>query len=186
MMSSDSIVTLGHPVLRQRALSVTDVGSPELQQFIDQLLEATVAANGVGMAAPQLGVPQRVFIIASRPNLRYPYAPTMEPTALINPRFVAHSDDRLKGWEGCLSVPGVRGKVPRYRQVEVEYTDRWGQIQRQVWQDFVARIFQHEYDHLEGHVFLDRLESEVDLISEADFQRCIELGGLDTLVDSAE
>jgi peptide deformylase len=173
MKFSPSIVTLGHSVLRQRATAVTDVESVQLQQLIDALMAATVEANGVGIAAPQLGCSQRVMVMASRPNLRYPDAPTMDPIALINPRVVAHSDDQVKGWEGCLSVPGVRGKVPRYRQVEVEYIDRQGRSQRQVWQDFVARIFQHEYDHLEGHVFLDRLESEADLISEADFQRLV-------------
>jgi len=100
----------------------------------------------------------------------------MEPTALINPRLVSHSDEQDKGWEGCLSVPGVRGRVSRYREVEVEYIDRWGRTQRQVWQDFVARIFQHEADHLAGKVFLDRLESEVDLISEEAFQRLVVAG----------
>jgi peptide deformylase len=177
MKSTDSIVTLGDPVLRQRAAPVQDVGSPDLQRLIDELIEITVAANGVGIAAPQVGCSLRLLVIASRPNLRYPYAPTMEPTALVNPRLVAHSDDRVKGWEGCLSVPDVRGKVPRYQTVEVEYMDRSGQLQRQVWEDFVARIFQHEHDHLDGHVFLDRVESEVDLISEADFQRFVVAGG---------
>jgi peptide deformylase len=177
MKSTDSIVTLGDPVLRQRAAPVQDVGSPDLQRLIDELIEITVAANGVGIAAPQVGCSLRLLVIASRPNLRYPYAPTMEPTALVNPRLVAHSDDRVKGWEGCLSVPDVRGKVPRYQTVEVEYIDRSGQLQRQVWEDFVARIFQHEHDHLDGHVFLDRVESEVDLISEADFQRFVVAGG---------
>jgi peptide deformylase len=176
MKLSNSIVTLGHPVLRQQTQPITDVGSTQLQQFIDRLIAVTLEAHGVGIAAPQMGRSLRLLIIASRPNLRYPYAPSMEPTALINPCLVAHSEEQVKGWEGCLSVPGVRGKVPRYRAVEVEYIDRWGHLQRQVWQDFVARIVQHEYDHLEGQVFLDRLESEADLISEEDFQRFVIAG----------
>lgn len=176
MNASDSIVTLGHPILRKQAQTIASVDSPQIQQLIDRLTTAAVEANGVGIAAPQLGCSVRLLVIASRPNLRYPDAPTMEPTALLNPQWVAHSDDQVKGWEGCLSVPGVRGKVPRYREVEVEYIDRWGQPQRRVWQDFVARIFQHEYDHLEGHVFLDRLESKADLMSEADFQRFVVAG----------
>ena len=173
MKLPNSIITLGHPVLRQPAKAVTDVDSPHLQRLIDALLSTMIDANGVGIAAPQLGHSLRLVVVASRPNLRYPYAPMMEPTALINPRVVAHSDDRVKGWEGCLSVPGVRGKVPRAREIEVEYEDPWGNTQRQVWQDFVARIFQHEHDHLEGKVFLDRLESEMDLISEEAFQRLV-------------
>jgi peptide deformylase len=170
---SSLILTLGDPILRQQALPVDSIDSPWLQRLIDDLIATTAEANGVGIAAPQVGHSIQVLVIASRPNLRYPYAPTMEPTALINPRMVAHSDDQEKGWEGCLSVPGVRGRVPRYREVEVEYVDRWGQVQRQLWQDFVARIFQHEADHLEGKVFVDRVESEVDLISEEAFQRLV-------------
>jgi peptide deformylase len=181
MKSTDSIITLGNPLLRRRAAPVQDLDTDELQQLIDVLIELTVRANGVGIAAPQVGCQQRLLIIASRPNLRYPYAPTMEPTALINPRMVAHSENQTKDWEGCLSVPNVRGKVPRYQAVEVEYIDRWGRQQRQVYEDFVARIFQHEYDHLEGHVFLDRLESETDLMSEADFNRLILTQGPGTL-----
>jgi len=181
MKSTDSIITLGNPVLRQPAAPVPDPEAAELQQLIDDLIELTVTANGVGLAAPQVGCQQQLLIIASRPNLRYPYAPAMEPTALINPRLVAHSENQVKDWEGCLSVPGVRGKVLRYQAVEVEYIDRWGRLQRQVWEDFVARIFQHEYDHLEGHVFLDRLESETDVMSEADFNRLMLSQGPQTL-----
>ena len=79
----------------------------------------------------------------------------------------------VKGWEGCLSVPGIRGLVPRYRVIEVEYSNREGQIQRQELTDFVARIFQHEYDHLEGIVFLDRVESTQDLMTENEYQKQI-------------
>lgn len=173
MTSANSILTLGHPILRQPATAIDDIASCHVQQLIDHLMATTVEAHGVGIAAPQMGYSWQLLIIASRPNLRYPYAPTMEPTALINPRLVAHGDEREKGWEGCLSVPGWRGKVPRYREVEVEYLDRRGYPRRQVWQDFVARIFQHEYDHLNGYVFIDRLEAEQDLISEEDFQRLV-------------
>jgi len=90
----------------------------------------------------------------------------MEPTALINPRIVAHSEERVGGWEGCLSVPGRRGWVRRYRQVEVAYLDRRGRQQRQEFSDFVARILQHEVDHLQGKVFLDRVESPEDVLDE--------------------
>jgi len=176
MNSSSPILTLGNPILREQARPVDCLNSPQLQRLIDDLVATTAEANGVGLAAPQMGYSIQVLVIASRPNLRYPHAPTMEPTALINPRLVSHSDEQDKGWEGCLSVPGVRGRVSRYREVEVEYIDRWGRTQRQVWQDFVARIFQHEADHLAGKVFLDRLESEVDLISEEAFQRLVVAG----------
>ncbi|MBE9157662.1 peptide deformylase [Nodosilinea sp. LEGE 06152] len=163
------VLTLGHPVLRQVAQPVESWADP-LQQLIDCLLQTMQAANGVGIAAPQLGHSLRVLVVASRPNLRYPHAPLMEPVVMINPRLVAASDELELGWEGCLSVPGVRGRVPRHRVIEVEYCDRYGQPQRQVWEGFVARIFQHEADHLEGKVFLDRVQAETDLISEEAYQ----------------
>ncbi len=168
--SQPPVVTLGHPMLRQVARPVAAVDDLGLQHLIDQMLLTVRAANGVGIAAPQLAYSLRVLVVASRPNLRYPHAPLMEPTVLINPRLVAASGDLDLGWEGCLSVPGVRGRVPRHRTVEVEYCDRQGQTHRQVWSGFVARIFQHEADHLDGKVFLDRVRSETDLLSEAAYQ----------------
>ncbi|PSR15735.1 peptide deformylase [filamentous cyanobacterium CCP3] len=168
------VLTLGHSVLRQVAQPIMSTATAAkdrpLQQLIDQMLDTMRAANGVGIAAPQLGRALRVLVVASRPNLRYPHAPQMEPVVMLNPRLIAASDDLEMGWEGCLSVPGVRGRVPRHRVVEVEYCDRDGQPQRQVWEGFVARIFQHEADHLEGKVFLDRVQAETDLLSEAAYQ----------------
>lgn len=89
---------------------------------------------------------------------------------MINPKIVSHSTEQEKGWEGCLSVPGIRGLVARFQTIEVEYRDRNGQLQRQQLTDFVARIFQHEYDHLEGILFLDRVESDQDWLTEAEYQ----------------
>jgi peptide deformylase len=168
--SEATVVTLGDPVLRQVAQPMVSVDDRSLQQLINQMLLTVRAANGVGIAAPQLGHSLRVVVVASRPNLRYPHAPLMEPTVLINPRLVAVSDDLEMGWEGCLSVPGVRGRVPRHRTVEVEYCDRHGNPHQSVWEGFVARIFQHEADHLDGKVFLDRVQSEADLLSEEAYQ----------------
>ena len=90
-----------------------------------------------------------------------------------NPRIIAHSDEIVKDWEGCLSIPGIRGFVPRYRAIEVEYTSRDDRVERRELTDFVARIFQHEYDHLEGLVFLDRLETTRDIITEQEYQKQI-------------
>jgi len=165
-----SIIQLGNPILRQKAEFVKQVKSDNIQKLIDDLLTTVSDANGVGIAAPQVAVGYRVFIVASRPNLRYPNAPLMEPTAMINPKIVAHSDEIVKDWEGCLSVPGIRGLVPRYRKIEVEYIDRNGNLINQQLTDFVARIFQHEYDHFEGLVFLDRVESTFDIVTEQEYQ----------------
>ncbi|NER32350.1 MAG: peptide deformylase, partial [Symploca sp. SIO1C4] len=126
-------------------------------------------AELLSIAAPQVSQSDRLFIVASRPNLRYPHAPTMAPTAMINPRIIAHSPETIKDWEGCLCVPGIRGLVPRYQAIEVEYTDRDGQRHQQQLTDFIARIFQHEYDHLDGLIFLDRLETTRDIITEQEY-----------------
>ena len=167
------IIKLGNPILRQKAVVVENVQDEKIQNLIDELITSVVQANGVGIAAPQIATSYRLFIVASRPNTRYPHAPEMQPTAMINPQIVANSLEVIKDWEGCLSVPGIRGLVPRYQTIEVEYTDRNGSSQKQELTDFIARIFQHEYDHLEGLVFLDRVENNQDLISEEEYQKSV-------------
>jgi peptide deformylase len=159
------IAQVGNPILRQIAATITDVTDPIIQSLIDTLINEAIAANGVGIAAPQLSQSYRLFIVASHPNPRYPDAPLMTPIAMINPKIIAHSAEMVKGWEGCLSVPGLRGFVPRYQTIEVEYLNREGTLQRQELTDFVGRIFQHELDHLQGILFLDRLESSQDLLT---------------------
>lgn len=160
------ILQLGDPRLRQKATWVENTQDESIQQLIDNLTVTVTQAHGVGIAAPQISASYRLFIVASRPNLRYPHAPVMEPTAMINPRIIAHSGETILGWEGCLSVPGLRGLVPRYQAIEVSYTDRHGKLQKQELTDFVARIFQHEYDHLDGVLFIDRVESYLNIITE--------------------
>ncbi|MEM9486046.1 MAG: peptide deformylase, partial [Cyanobacteria bacterium P01_F01_bin.116] len=144
---------------------------PGLQQLIDDLISTTADKHGVGIAAPQVAEGIQLFIVASRPNPRYPQAPMMEPTAMLNPRLLNHGNEQVYGWEGCLSVPGQRGWVPRYREIEVAYMDRHGRDQQTYLYDFVARIFQHEYDHLQGIVFLDRIQNPADILTEAEYQQ---------------
>lgn len=165
------IIQLGDPILRSSARLIDNVQNQRIQKLIDDLMATVGQANGVGIAAPQVAQLYRLFVVASRPNDRYPNAPVMEPTPMINPRLLAHSTEVVKGWEGCLSIPGIRGLVPRYQAIEVEYTDRDGNLQKQELTDFVARIFQHEHDHLDGVVFLDRLESTQDIITEQEYQK---------------
>ncbi|MBD2388162.1 peptide deformylase [Cylindrospermum sp. FACHB-282] len=171
MAELNPIIQLGNPILRQKAAWVENIDDEYIQQLIDDLIATVAKANGVGIAATQVAESYRLFILASHPNARYPYAPLMEPTAIINPKIIAHSTEVVKGWEGCLSVPGIRGLVPRYQAIEVEYIDRNGELQTQTLTDFVARIFQHENDHLDGIVFVDRLESNLDMITEQEFQK---------------
>ncbi|NES83040.1 MAG: peptide deformylase [Moorea sp. SIO2B7] len=167
------IAQLGNPILRQVAQPIENFTDKAIQELIDSLIATAKEANGVGIAAPQISQSYRLFIVASRPNARYPNAPSMEPTAMINPQIIVHADKMVKDWEGCLSIPGIRGLVPRYQSIELEYTSRDGKRRRQNLTDFVARIFQHELDHLNGIVFVDRLESTQDMFTEQEYQRII-------------
>ena len=168
-----SVYQLGNPTLRKIAEPITNVGDSEIQKLIDEMLVTLQQSKGVGLAAPQIGRSLQLVIIASHPNERYPNAPQMEATAMINPQIISRSAEIEKDWEGCLSVPMIRGLVPRYRAIEVEYTDRQGDQQNAKLTDFVARIFQHEYDHLQGKVFLDRVETNSDLVSEPEYYKIL-------------
>jgi len=163
------IAQLGAEVLRLRAHEVHDINAPEMQEVINDLFVSLASTNGVGLAAPQISASWRMMIIASRPSERYPYAPEMEPTLMVNPSFEVLSGVQEKDWVGCLSIPGIRAKVPRYMQIKVSYINALGDAVAQDLEDFVARVFQHEYDHLDGLVYLDRVESNKDIISESEF-----------------
>ena len=165
------ISQLGHPVLRGVAGKITDPLAPEIQAIIDDLLATAADAQGVGIAAPQVYEPLSLFIMASRPNQRYPSAPVMEPLAVINPEILWVSDEKENGWEGCLSIPGLRGLVPRRLRLGVRYLNREGKVIEGEYNDFPARVFQHEFDHLQGIVFIDRLESTLDLVTEKEYLR---------------
>ncbi len=165
------ITHLGDPVLRRKAKAVKNIKDSSVQKLIDDLIITVMDIDGVGIAAPQVYKSLRIFILASHPSPRYPKAPKMKPTAIINPKIISFSKDKKKDWEGCLSIPGIRGIIPRHYSIEVEFTTREGKILRKTYKDFVARIFQHEFDHLEGVMFVDRIESSKDLISEKEYQK---------------
>jgi peptide deformylase len=165
------IAQLGQPVLRQEAGKIADPADPAVQALIDDMLATVEEADGVGIAAPQVFEPLSLFIVASRPNPRYPNAPQMEPTAMINPELLWTSDETEKGWEGCLSIPGLRGLVPRHRRIGIRYLTRSGELREDVYEDFLARVFQHEFDHVRGTVFIDRVESTWELVTEKEYLR---------------
>jgi peptide deformylase len=169
------ISQLGSPVIRTLAQTVSDIQAPAFQSLIDDMILTCKESKGVGLAAPQVGHSLCVLIMASYPNPRYPNAPLMEPTALINPRVLSFSEEKVKEWEGCLSVPGIRALVPRHTHIEVAYFDREGREVRACFDGFLARLFQHEYDHLIGKVFIDRIESTQELITEKEYQRLMSL-----------
>src|SRR3989344_8780836 len=165
------VAQLGHQILRKKAKQVKEVKNPTVQKLIDNLIATVMDVDGVGIAAPQVYKSLRIFILASHPNPRYPKAPKMNPTAIINPKIISYSKEKKKDWEGCLSIPGIRGLIPRHYSINVEFTNRDGARLKKTYKDFVARIFQHEHDHLEGIMFVDRVESSKDLISEKEYQK---------------
>ena len=170
-IKTSPIAELGNPILRQKASSVDDILSDPIQSLIDDMLARVIGEDGVGLAAPQLSQALQIFIMASRPNARYPYAPQMEATAIINPKIIWASDELEKDWEGCLSVPHLRGLVPRHKKIKVTFFSRENTFVELDYDGFLARIFQHEYDHLIGKVFVDRIESSQDLMTEHEWKR---------------
>jgi peptide deformylase len=154
------IVTVGDPVLRGRAREVSEdeLASPELQQLIDDMIETKRAAHGAGIAANQVGSLARVAIVEVEPgNPRYPYKPPVDLTVIVNPVIEPLDDELFAVNEGCLSVPGLRGDVERHVNIRVRYLDREGSPHEEVRRGLTAGTFQHELDHLDGVLFLDRV-----------------------------
>lgn len=168
------IAQLGQPILREVAKQVADPRDTVVQALIDDMLVTAADACGVGIAAPQVFEPLSLFIVASSPTPRYPQAPRMEPTAMINPELLWGSDEKETGWEGCLSIPGLRGLVPRHRRIGVRYLNREGEVREEEYADFLARVFQHELDHVRGMVFIDRVESTLELVTEKEYFRILQ------------
>lgn len=152
-----AIVTTGAEVLYRQAQPVTEFNAA-LGQLARTLMLTMEQASGVGIAAPQIGVSQRLFIVASRPNERYPDAPEMAPLLMVNPELLGHSEETEDGEEGCLSVPGTRLSIARYRWVDARWQDAQGKHHQQRLDGFIARIFQHELDHLDGITLLERVQ----------------------------
>jgi len=173
MIKNLKILQLGDPGLRVPANPVTDFTCSQLQELLLNLQAMMLEENGVGIAAPQLGVALQVLIIASRPTKRYPRAPNMDAIVMINPSFTIINAELNNDWEGCLSVPGIRALVPRYQSIKVDYQDAQGESLEMLLSDFPARVFQHEFDHLKGLVYLDRVENNRDIFSESEFFKLI-------------
>ena len=156
-MSILKVARMGHPVLRTRAraLDKAALRDPLLQKFIDDMIETMHEYHGVGLAAPQVHEDVRVFVglLDEEPG------PDSEPIALINPEITPDGQDQKEGWEGCLSIPDIRGMVPRFNAILVKALDREGRPIELRLKDFPARVAQHETDHLDGILFFDRMTS---------------------------
>ena len=156
-MSVQTILRMGDSRLLQQALPVTAFGTRELQALIEDMQDTMQAAGGVGLAAPQIGVGLQVVIFGFESSARYPDADTVPETILINPLITPLDDETEDGWEGCLSVPGLRGLVPRSRHIRYQGCDENGQPIDRTVSGFHARVVQHECDHLQGVLYPMRI-----------------------------
>ena len=172
-MAVRPIATIGHPVLRQpaRALTTGELASPEIQTLIDDLVDTMHAAHGAGIAANQVHEPVRVAVVEVDHNPRYPYKPPIPLTVVVNPVLTPIDDEMVVINEGCLSVPDLRGDVARHVNVRVQYLDREGQAHDEVKRGLTAGTFQHECDHLDGRLFVDRVTDPTTLSTWEHFER---------------
>ena len=167
------VARLGHPVLRKVAAPVepSEIPSAETQRLIDDMVETMREYNGAGLAAPQVHVLKQICVIEVHGNPRYPDASAIPLTVLINPVVTSLTEEMEDGWEGCLSVPDMRGVVPRFTSVRLEALDREGNPVDVVAKEFFARVIQHETDHLHGRVYLDRMRDLSTLTHLAEWNR---------------
>jgi peptide deformylase len=156
-MAIRDVLRMGHPVLRERAKRVEQFGTPELRALVTDMTETMAARNGAGLAAPQIGVGERVVIFGVEKNPRYPDAEEVPFTVLVNPQIVLLTREVEEGWEGCLSVPGMRGLVPRYIRLRYTGFDAEGAPIDRIAEGFHARVVQHECDHLDGILYPQRM-----------------------------
>ncbi len=168
------IAQIGEPVLRLRADEVThaEISSPKIQTFVDDMIQTMRDANGAGIAANQVYAPVRICVIETRGNNpRYPYKPTIPLTIMINPVIEALTSEQFDNLEGCLSVPNLRGLVPRDAKISLQYLDRHGESQQAEYVGVSAGTFQHECDHLDGKLFVDKVIDHSTLTTLENFAR---------------
>ncbi len=168
-MSILKVARMGHPVLRRRgrALDRSDLKNPLLQKFFDDMIETMYQYNGVGLAAPQVHESLRVFVamLDEEPDEK------SEATVVINPEIIPSGTTVAEGWEGCLSIPDIRGRVPRHTEITLKALDRSGKSVELQLKGFSARVAQHETDHLDGVLFFDRMQSMQSLTFLEEFSR---------------
>jgi peptide deformylase len=157
-MTVKDILKMGDPRLLRKAEPVAQFDTPELHALIADMFDTMHAANGAGLAAPQIGVNLQLVIFGFKQNARYPDAPPVPETVLINPVLKPLANEMEEGWEGCLSVPGLRGVVPRWTQLHYEGFDQYGNVISRDVDAFHARVVQHECDHLEGILYPMRVK----------------------------
>ena len=172
-MTLRKIAHIGHPVLRERAREVTreELASQAMQQLVDDLIETMRDANGAGLAAIQVYEPVRIVVMEVQGNPRYPYKPKIPLTVLVNPVLTPVGEETFSNYEGCLSVPNLRGRVSRWARLHVRAWDRAGQDIDATIAGITAGTYQHEVDHLDGRMFVDRVTDTGSLTTWEGFER---------------
>lgn len=169
------VVQLGDPLLRQSTQLIDDPLSPKTKAMIDQMVMTLKKEKGIGIAGPQVGFDQQIFIVAPNQVIKAPYTNLETGLVVMNPKISFLTDDITYEWEGCLSIPGIRGYVPRKCNIMIEYMDAAGQDRSEVYSEFIARIFLHEYDHLIGTLFIDLVDDlKTQLITDAYYMQLME------------
>tara|TARA_B100001013_G_scaffold342817_1_gene269403 strand:- start:2955 stop:3482 length:528 start_codon:yes stop_codon:yes gene_type:complete len=159
-MAIKQILRIGNPILRQATESITAFDTPDLHNLIQDMKDTMEANNGAGLAAIQIGITKQVMIFGIEKNPRYPDVETIPSTTIINPKYEVLNKEKEDDWEGCLSVPGMRGLVPRYKHIRYYGFDEFGAVIEREVTNFHARVFQHEFDHLEGVLYPDKIEKK--------------------------
>jgi peptide deformylase len=167
------VARLGNPVIRTAARPVDPaaIPKPEFQRLLEDMVETMREYTGVGLAAPQIHLPLQIAVLEVENHPRYPDMPKVPLSFLINPVVTITDDSKVDDWEGCLSIPDMRGQVPRYRQLRVTGLGREGEALDFIANDFHARVIQHETDHLKGEVYLDRMPDMKSLSHLLEWQR---------------
>jgi len=179
-MAVRQVLRMGHPILMQTAQPVKEFNTEALKALVDDMFDTMVALNGAGLAAPQIGESLRLVIFSVEDNPRYPDAEPVPTTVVINPEIEILSNEQDSGWEGCLSIPGMRGLVPRYLHIRYRGFDLSGMPFEREAKGFHARVVQHECDHLDGVLYPQRM---IDMTQFGFTEELVKSGVLNQVVD---
>jgi len=175
-MAVREVIRMGHPTLRKKAELVKpdEINTPEFKQLIADMFETMKAYDGVGLAAPQINISKQLAIVGiPEDNPRYPDQESTKQYIVINPRIKILDTKKMGFWEGCLSVPGMRGLVERPRKIQLDFLNEQGQAEKLVLEGFPAVVFQHELDHLEGTLYIDRIRDTKNLAFNEEYSKFI-------------
>ena len=167
------IAHMGNSILRAPTVKVEEPLTQESLELGENMVATIKEVGGMGLSAPQVYKNLRLIVLHTRPNSRYPYAPQMDPIIMFNPEITWHSKDTSKDWEGCLSIPGIRVYIARYDKLYVAYRGVDGKKHEEQYEGFTARVIQHEMDHLEKTLIIDRVESTYEIFTEREYSKIL-------------